>query len=167
MILRRLAFCLGLALAFVASQGAEYAQQYRQRLGGAADELNRMLADFDVDSARLGLTREQGVARLLSNADELARARGERLREDSARAARLSRQLAAFETAGPIARIVVLARDFDGPIAARAWAAYEPAAPVTGEGLALAGFGFLTGWGALRFLGAVRRRAAPRSRVRA
>ena len=49
----------------------------------------------------------------------------------------------------------------------RAWAAYEPAAPVTGEGLALAGFGFLTGWGALRFLGAVRRRAAPRSRVRA
>ena len=167
MILRRLALCLGLALGFLASQGAEYGQQYRQRLGGAADELNRMLAEFDADAARLGLTREQGVARLLANADELARVRGERLREDGARAARLSRQLAAFETAGPLARLVVLARDFDAPVAARAWAAYEPAAPVTGEGLTLAAFGFLTGWGSLRFLGAVRRRAAPRSRVRA
>ena len=32
---------------FLASQGPEFSQQYRQRLGGAIDELNRVVARFD------------------------------------------------------------------------------------------------------------------------
>lgn len=164
MILRRLAVFIGLAFAFLTSQLPEYAQQYRQRLGGAIDEINRMLADFDSDAARLKMNREQGVARLGANADEFARQRADRVREDSARAARLQRQLAAFETAGPLARLQVLATEFDPAIAARAWSVYEPAVPVTGEGATLAGAGFLTGWGLLRLLSLRRRK--PLSPVR-
>jgi hypothetical protein len=164
MILRRLALFVGLSFAFLTSQLPEYAQQYRQRLGGAIDEINRMLAEFDSDAGHLKMNREQGVARLGANPDEFVRQRAARVREDSARAVRLQRQLAAFETAGPLARLQVLATEFDPAIAARAWSAYEPAVPVTGEGATLAGAGFLTGWGLLRFLGTRRRK--PLSPVR-
>jgi hypothetical protein len=158
MILRRLALFIGLTFAFLTSQLPEYAQQYRQRLGGALDELNRMLVEFDSDAARLQMNREQGIARLGANADEFARQRAERVREDSARAARLQRQLVAFENAGPLARLHVLASEFDPAIAARAWSVYEPAIPATGEGATLAGAGFLTGWGLLRLLSLRRRK---------
>ena len=164
MILRRLALFIGLSFAFLTSQLPEYAQQYRQRLGGALDELNRILVEFDSDAARLNMNREQGVARLGANADEFARQRADRVREDSARAARLQRQLPAFETAGPLARLQVLASEFDPTIAARAWSAYEPAIPATGEGATLAGAGFLTGWGLLRLLSLQRRKPASPSR---
>ena len=41
-VLRRLGLAIGLLVAAVASQAPEFAQQYRQRLGGAIDEINRM-----------------------------------------------------------------------------------------------------------------------------
>ena len=44
MILRRLAFAVSLLLGALASQLPEFAQQYRQRLGGAIDELQRIVA---------------------------------------------------------------------------------------------------------------------------
>ena len=42
----------GLAGALTLSQAPEFAQQYRQRLGGALDELRRVVADFDADAAK-------------------------------------------------------------------------------------------------------------------
>src|SRR5688572_1167100 len=45
----------------VASQFPEFAQQYRQRLGGAVDELLRVVADFDADASRNQLTREAAL----------------------------------------------------------------------------------------------------------
>ena len=36
---RRLALAIGLVFAIIAAQAPEFAQQYRQRLGGALDEL--------------------------------------------------------------------------------------------------------------------------------
>jgi len=44
-------------LALAGSQIPEFAQQYRQRLGGAIDELNRMIAQFDSEAAGQSLTR--------------------------------------------------------------------------------------------------------------
>ena len=44
--------------ALTASQLPEFTQQYRQRLGGAVDELLRVVADFDADAARNPLTGE-------------------------------------------------------------------------------------------------------------
>ena len=43
------AFVIGLLLGFVLSQTPEFAQQYRQRLGGAVDELQRIVLQFDDD----------------------------------------------------------------------------------------------------------------------
>ena len=48
--------------ALVASQFPEFAQQYRQRLGGALDEMRQVVAEFDADAARNHLTREQALS---------------------------------------------------------------------------------------------------------
>jgi hypothetical protein len=52
---RRLALAIALIAGLVGSQGPEFAQQYRQRIGGALDELKRIVADFDDEAAREGL----------------------------------------------------------------------------------------------------------------
>ncbi|HEY8579608.1 MAG TPA: DUF2937 family protein [Beijerinckiaceae bacterium] len=163
MILRTAAMATGLLLGVLASQIPEYAQQYRQRLGGAIDEINRMLADFDADAARAAMSRNEGVERLSRNPDVFVAQRGQRVREEEARAQRLERQLAAMREGGPVRRVAVLARDFDSRIAQRAWESYEPAVPTTVEGALAAVIGFFLGWSALRTAGwAARRRRAQR-----
>jgi hypothetical protein len=152
MIVRTIALVAGLAGGVAASQMPEYAQQYRQRLGGAADELSRIMKEFDADAARHGMTREQGISRLIANSDRFVTERGERLREDSARLSRLQRQIEIFQTAGPLRRIAVMATDIDQPTAQRAWSQFEPGVPMTIEGAALGGAGFLAGYGALRLI---------------
>ena len=152
MIIRTLALCAGLAAGVAASQLPEYAQQYRQRLGGAIDEIARIMADFDADAARIGLSREQGIDRLAGNSDPFVIDRAARLREDSARLAQLQRQFATLQGAGPFARVAIMASDLDTSIAQRAWGNFEPAVPVTIEGAALGGAGFLGGYGMVRFI---------------
>ena len=152
MIVRTLAVVAGLAGGVATSQLPEYSQQYRQRLGGAIDELARIMKEFDADAARHGMTREQGIGRLSANADAFVSERGVRLREDSARLARLERQLHIFQTSGAFRRIAVMATDIDQATAQRAWANFEPGVPVTIEGAAMAGAGFLAGYGAFSFI---------------
>ncbi len=152
MFVREIAIAAGLAGGVASSQLPEYSQQYRQRLGGAIDELSRMMKEFDSDAARHGITREQGAARLAEQKDEFVSGRGARVREDSARLARLERQLQIFQTAGPLRRLAVMASDLDVSTAERAWENFEPGVPVTIEGATLAGAGFLAGYGALRFI---------------
>ena len=45
------------------SQLPEFSQQYRQRLGGAIDALEEILADFKRDAAAYGLSVSQAIAR--------------------------------------------------------------------------------------------------------
>ena len=54
MLARPIALAVALVLGFLLSQAPEFAQQYRQRLGGAVDELARIITQFDEDSARSG-----------------------------------------------------------------------------------------------------------------
>ncbi|MFX5510351.1 DUF2937 family protein, partial [Acinetobacter baumannii] len=82
-----------------ASQLPEFAQQYRQRLGGAVDEIKRVVANFDADAARLSLSRDQGLERLKANGDQFIRQRGEQLEQDIARGDRLEQQLQAYAEA--------------------------------------------------------------------
>lgn len=146
MILRRIVVFLALLLGGLASQVPEFAQQYRQRLGGAVDELNRVIAEFDADAARLQMSRESGLDRLAANSDDFVRQRGEQVRADVERAGRLGRQLQAQHDAGPFWRLAVFARQYEPEIARRAAENFEPAVPVTGEGLAAAAVGFLLAW---------------------
>jgi hypothetical protein len=146
MVLRRIVFFLALLLGVVASQVPEYAQQYRQRLGGAVDELNRIIRAFDADAARMQMDRDTGIGRLIANPDMFVRQRGEQIREDVARAVRLEQQLQSYQAAGPFWRLASLARSYDPDIARRAAQSFEPAIPVTSEGLATTFIGFLVGW---------------------
>ena len=118
MFVHRLALAIALLAGLIGSQGPEFAQQYRQRLGGAVDELNRIVAKFDAEAQRENLTPAEGLSRLDQNADPLARQRGEAMAETIDRANRLEGQLQAMASAGPLMRLFVMAKDFDPEIAA-------------------------------------------------
>ena len=54
-MLRVVSVVVGLMGGAGLAQFPEYAQQYTQRLGGALDELSRVVADFDRSAAATGL----------------------------------------------------------------------------------------------------------------
>jgi hypothetical protein len=150
----RLALFAGALMGLTASQMPEYAQQYRQRLGGAIDELQAIVAAFDVDSARSGLSEGEGIARLSGNSDEFVHGRGVQMSEIVQRLQKLSSQNAAMAQAGPIGRLVALGADFDPSIARRAYQSFEPAVPVTSEGFILGGLGLVGGYALFHVLAA-------------
>jgi hypothetical protein len=143
---RIIAFGLGLAGALVTSQGPEYAQQYRQRLGGATDELRTIVSRFEADARAVGESPEGAVGRLAANPDELARRQGESMRVAMARLDALERQRRRMDEAGPFGRLLVLVQDRDPMIARGALEVFEPAVPVTREGAMSAAIGFGGGW---------------------
>jgi hypothetical protein len=163
MFARRFALAVAVLAGLIGSQGPEFAQQYRQRLGGALEELNRIIAEFDAEARRQNLTPAEGLSRLEANADPLARQRGEDMAEAIDRAKRLSDELQAI-SAGPLTRLYVVARDFDPEIARSTLDNYEPAAPLTLGALAAAGFAAFWGWAATHLIAWPFRR---RSRLRA
>ncbi|MGA2041915.1 MAG: DUF2937 family protein [Roseiarcus sp.] len=166
-LIRRLALAIGLLFALAGSQAPEFAQQYRQRLGGAIDELDRAIAQFDAEAASQSLTRAQGVEKLKANADALARQRGAAIEDDEARAARLERQQEAFKNGGPLVRLAALVEDFDPTTADNALRDYEPAVPVTTEAFIVAGIALLLGWGATHLCAwPIRRRLGKRAAAR-
>lgn len=142
---RRFALLFGLMLGALFSQLPEYAQQYRQRLGGALDELNWLIADFDRRAAGENLSRNDALDRLTRNPDALARHGAQATREAIVRRDRLAAQDAAFARAGPFDRLGVLVADYDPGIARGAWSRFEPAIPVTSEGFVCGGIGTVCG----------------------
>src|ERR1700722_3215204 len=130
MFVRRLALAIALLAGLIGSQGPEFAQQYRQRLGGGLDELNRMVSEFDGEVQRQNLTRAEGLSRLDRNDDPLARERGQDIGNAINRAKRLNDQIEAMNSAGPFMRLYVVATNFDPEIAHSTLDNYEPAAPL-------------------------------------
>ncbi|KAA8608105.1 prolyl-tRNA synthetase [Salipiger aestuarii] len=160
-ITQAIALAAGLTGAVGLSQFPEFSQQYIQRLGGAVDELSRVVARFDGDAAALGLSRGEAL-RQLSTAGDFGAARARSMRETIMRETRLASDLAALDGAGPFMRARLAARMGDREIAARAWAAYRPAVPATFEGLSYAGAGFGVGWLGIALLAGVGRRVLRR-----
>jgi Protein of unknown function (DUF2937) len=152
MLARRLALAIALLAGLIGSQGPEFAQQYRQRLGGALEELNRIVSEFDAEVQRQNLTPAEGLKRLEGNSDPLARERGEDMSEAIARADRLVAQLQAMNSAGPLARLYVVATRFDPEIAHSALDNYEPAVPLSLGALTAGGLAALWGWAATRLI---------------
>ena len=163
MFANKLALAVALFAALIGSQGPEFAQQYRQRLGGAVAELDRIVAEFDAEAERQNLTPAEGLSRLEENADLLARQRGEAMAETIDRASELKEQLQAMTAAGPLTRLYVMAKDFDPQIAQSTLDNYEPATPLTFEALTAAGLGAVWGWAATHLIAWPLRR---RSRLR-
>lgn len=163
-LIRRLAIAIGVLFALVGSQLPEFAQQYRQRLGGAIDELNRMIAEFDSEAADQSLTRTEGVDRLKSNPDSLAQERGAAIEKDVERDVRLTRQQEVFRIGGPLTRLAGVIENFDPATASKAIADYEPAVPLSFEAFVIGGIALVIGWGATHLCAwPIRKRIARRS----
>jgi len=141
-LLRRLGLAISLLCGLLAAQLPEFAQQYRQRLGGAIDELTAIIAQFDTEATANGLTRLEGIARLQNNTDPLVNGRGTAMRETIARAARLAEQRDEFARLGNFGRVAALFSSFDSGIAKNAYASFEPAMPATSEGVVAGLIGF-------------------------
>lgn len=142
MVRRTLLLASALFAGVVTSQAPEFAQQYRQRLGGAVDELARIVGDFDRDAAKVGLDRSRAIASLSSNSDELVRLRGANIAYTASRYERLRAQQQALEQSGALGRIQTVMFNPDGELASATWDAYEPAVPTTAAGAATAAIGF-------------------------
>ncbi|MDY8109472.1 DUF2937 family protein [Fulvimarina sp. 2208YS6-2-32] len=130
----------------LASQSAEFAQQYLQRLGGAADALSAEIAKFDESAAELGLGRRAAIGRLSGNDDPFVAAQGERIGAMAARAEAIAARYERLLETAPIMRPFILLSDPDWSIARRAFDDYRPALPVTIDGFMLTAIGFLLGW---------------------
>jgi hypothetical protein len=162
---RTMMLAAGLGGALTGSQLPEFAQQYRQRIGGAIDELKPMVQRFDQDARAAGTDRGGALQRLSQNPDVLARDRGTASAEMIGRLDRLETQQTAMATAGPFARIAVPFEDPDPVLMQGTWRDFEPAVPTTLEGAVAAGLGFLGGAGLVGLLRAPFRRRPGKVRV--
>jgi hypothetical protein len=152
MLARRLALAIAVLAGLIGSQGPEFAQQYRQRLGGALEELDRIVSEFDAEVQRQSLSRAEALKRLEDNSDPLAREGGEDMDKAIDRAARLNEQIQAMNSAGPLMRLYVVATSFDPKIAQSTLDNYEPAEPLSLGGLTAGGLAALWGWAATRLI---------------
>jgi len=157
-IARTMAVALGLFGGIAASQGPEFAQQYRQRLGGAIDELRRVVQRFEADAGANGHSREAAIGRLQTNPDDLVSRQGTAMRGNVERLERLERHRQAFVDAGPFQRLWVTVRDGDLDLMEATYRDFEAALPATQEGVVAAGAGFLGGWGITLLIGSMFRR---------
>lgn len=143
MIFRTIAFVLAIAAGIIVSQIPELAQQYRQRLGGAIDELQRIIINFDADSARSGYDRADALAVMARNDEQLVRDQALRMAETIVRHARLVSQQQAFAQGGPFVRLVAFAEDYDPLVVQSTFRDFEPAVPATIEGVLFGLGGFV------------------------
>jgi hypothetical protein len=163
LLLRRLALAIGLLCGLAATQAPEFAQQYRQRLAGAVDELQRVVSTFDAEAAAKSLTPDEAIRRLSDNGDQLARERGQDMADDKARLNRLQDALTAFVSGAPVRRLATFFADFDAGVARRAWGDYQPAVPTTAEGFIVGGAAWVLGWAATHLAAWPLRRRGRRS----
>jgi hypothetical protein len=143
MLFRAFAFVIAVVAAMTLSQVPEFAQQYRQRLGGAVDELASIITHFDEDAARSGYDRGKALAVMARNDEPLVRDQAQRMAETVARHDRLVAQAQAFAERGPFGRLVAFFAEFDPPLVQSTLHDYEPAVPTTVEGVAFTGGGFV------------------------
>ena len=141
----------------VFSQVPEFSQQYRQRIGGAVDELKAFVARFDADAQSENLTREQALTRHLASTDPLFVKRGVAMQDTIRRLDRLGAQAQAMQDDSAFVRLVNFAAYSDGDLTRKTFNAFEPAIPVTTEGGIMAAIGAFLGWLLARILGAPKR----------
>ncbi|KRA96805.1 hypothetical protein ASD83_17195 [Devosia sp. Root685] len=161
---RMLASVGGVGLAVMLSQFPEYAQQYTQRLGGAVDELRIVTADFDNAAEEAGLDRAGALERYQTSSDAFLADRGQSMERTFVRYGQLSETLERVQGADPIERFKNLPAFLDTDIGRRTLENYQPAVPVTMEGLFYAAAGF--GLGYLVLSGLIRFCALPFRRRR-
>lgn len=132
--------CVGLA---AASQLPEFAQQYRQRLAGAVEELRVVVSDFDKDAENSGVTRKQALDSLSQSKEKFPRERGISIRKTISRFEALEQQQNSIEKAEPVSRPLFMLSSPDEALLRGTWEIFEPAVPLNAPGAMWGGFGAL------------------------
>lgn len=135
-----IAGCVG---AVIASQTPEFMQQYKQRLGGAIDELATVVRHFDDDATLAGMDRASAIERYTGSGDSFFVRRGTSMQTTINRWHNMSDHWRALTSSNVFARLPVFLSGADKELLRRTWNTYKPAIPTTLEGLAYSGVGFL------------------------
>lgn len=139
-------YAAALIFAIGASQFPEFAQQYRQRLGGAIEELGLVVSEFDRDATNSGLSRSQALQLHQQSTVPLFQARGRSMSTTIRRYETLLWQKDNFEKSSTMIQPLVLAYSDEATFAG-AWHDFRPAVPTTLDGLIWAVLGFFAGVG--------------------
>lgn len=142
--MRILALAGGIAGAVALSQFPEFSQQYVQRLSGAVDELRAVTFAFDTTARVAGLSREEAFDKM--GGSDFSDSLRDDMRARIYRYERLNADYQALAAAAPLERLARFYRFRDPDLARRTWDDYQPAVPVSAEGLTSAGIGFAGGW---------------------
>jgi hypothetical protein len=161
---KMLAMAMALIGGLLFSQAPEFAQQYRQRIGGALDELRAIITQFDNEASRNGLDRQTALGLYTTSAEQFLRAQGDAMRYSFTRYQTLEQQSRDLDQAPPMAKPFVILRNPDPDLTTNAWRDFAPGIPVTMAGLVWAGVGLILGWLAAALFGAASLRAARRRR---
>jgi len=156
---RGVILAVGLAGGTLFSQAPEFAQQYRQRIGGAIDELRIIVDDFTKQAAEHHLDRQQALDVYARSPDDFLRDRGLSMRSTLERYERLVTQQSDLGRAAPVAKPFILMRNADDGILASTWQDFVPAVPVSFAGIVWAAIGFVGGWIVAALLGVGAKRA--------
>jgi hypothetical protein len=152
MIRNTLTLAGGALAALLGTQAPEFAQQYTQRLGGAVDELRRVVENFDRDARLEGLDRTGALARMAASPDPLFVRQGVTAAGTIGRFERLAAHRVQLETASAAGRVAGLAQGLDWDLARATADDYRLAVPATVEGAGFGLAGFLAGFCLVRLL---------------
>jgi hypothetical protein len=122
---------ISVVFAVLFGQAPEFAQQYAQRLGGAIDELNRIVRHFDEDSRRSGYDRPGALALMGRNQEQLIRDQANRMSDTIEGLAKLRAQQSAMSPPGSFTRVAAFANGCDQDIASRTWRDFQFALPIS------------------------------------
>lgn len=138
-----------LCSALLSSQAPEFAQQYRQRLGGAIDELRSIVNNFDKDANNQGLSRDQALNQLATAQQAFFQSRAISMTQTFDRYSELIRQQDSFNLLNPALKPIALFATVDKPILNGTWQDYQPALPLTVFGALWTIIGAIFGWVAI------------------
>jgi hypothetical protein len=151
--MERIFAALSLIFALVFAQIPEVVQQYRQRIGGAADELTVIVRNFDEDSRRSGYDRAGALNLMKKNPERLVREQGQRMDDYTQRLDRLTEQQTALAGGVTVGAVFAVALNYDPQIMSQAWNAYSWAFPTTVTGFIFAIIGWILSYSVLLILG--------------
>lgn len=129
------------------SQFPEYSQQYVQRMGGAIDELETVVQDFDNTAQASGYTRTQALETMIGS--DFLEARQKDMQGTFKRYENLSTDYERLKSANAYSRLAYVARMRDFDIAKGVAKDFQPAVPLTMVGASFVLIGFIFGYALL------------------
>lgn len=125
------------------SQAPEFSQQYRQRLGGAVQELGVVVDGFDKNATSALLTRDDALRKLKNSSEQFVQDRGNSMGKTINRFTKLEIQQSKLDSTNGYMQPIYVLQNPDLEIIKGVWSIYQPAIPLNKEGAVYGGIGGL------------------------